>query len=138
MIYDTLLMVLKLGIRAKRLTKAIGFEQADGLLIGGVPATHLTKPVCLEIGEHWEMIRLVIVSKMTESVILGLSWMDNWLPLIWWEGGERRLKLGRGPIPPPQEHTRWALWKEAVGRKSEHLRASTEQSSGTHLIPKEY
>lgn len=77
MIYDTLLTVLKLGIRAKRLTEAMGFEQADGSLIGVAPATHLTKPVCLEMGEHWEMIRLVIVPKMTESVILGLSWMNN-------------------------------------------------------------
>lgn len=43
---------------------------------------HLTEPVWLEMGKHWEIIRFIIVPKMTEEVILGLSWLDIWGPMI--------------------------------------------------------
>lgn len=39
--------------------------------------THLTEPVKLKMGQHWEMIRFVVVPKMTEAVILGLAWLDK-------------------------------------------------------------
>lgn len=57
----------KMRIHAKLLRKAMKFEQADGSLMGGSPAIHLTEPVCFEMGQHWEIIRFVIIPKMTET-----------------------------------------------------------------------
>ncbi|XP_060539018.1 uncharacterized protein LOC132709560 [Pantherophis guttatus] len=93
--------VLKLGIRAKQLKQPIRFEQVDGSLVGGTYATHLTEPVRLELADHWETIRFIIAPKMTEPVILGLSWLDKWGPIIWWQEGTRRLRIAKGPQPLP-------------------------------------
>lgn len=57
----------------------------------------------LEIGEHREILRFIVAAKMTESIILGLSWLDKWGPKIWWEGGYRKLRIGVGPRPPPHK-----------------------------------
>lgn len=59
------------------------FEQVDGSLLGGVPAMYITEPVWMELGEHWEVIRFVVVPSMTEVVILGLAWLDKWGLTIW-------------------------------------------------------
>lgn len=69
------------------------FEQLNGSLIESSPSTHLTEPVQLEKGQHWDIIQFVIVPKMTEAVILGLSWLDKWIPIIWWEGEERKMRI---------------------------------------------
>lgn len=45
------------------------------------------------MGKYWEIIRFVVVPKMTELVILGLAWLDKWHPLILWEDGVRTLRL---------------------------------------------
>lgn len=74
--------MLKLGIMVKNMIQPIRFEQVNGLLIGGAPTTHLTEPVKLEMGSHWEMIQFLVAQKMTEAVILGLSWLDKWSPTI--------------------------------------------------------
>lgn len=54
------------------------FEVVDGSLIGGSPATHLT-PVLLEMGQHWE-IQFVVIPKMSETIILGLAWLNKGVP----------------------------------------------------------
>lgn len=69
--------ILKLGIRARTLAYPIRFKQVNGSLLGGAYATHLTKPVKLELANHWEAIQFVIASKMTNAVIVGLSWLDK-------------------------------------------------------------
>lgn len=46
------------------------FKQMDGSLIGSTPATHLTEPVQLEIGQHRETIWFVVAPKIMEAVIL--------------------------------------------------------------------
>lgn len=91
--------VLKLGIRVNPLTYKISASHKS--LIGGAPTTLLTEPVMLEIGRHWEIIRFVVAPKITKAVILGLSWLDKLPPTIWWEGGERKLRLGIGLLLPP-------------------------------------
>ncbi|KAK9401814.1 hypothetical protein NXF25_010170 [Crotalus adamanteus] len=87
------------GFRIYKLTQPIGFEQVDGSLLGGVPATHVTERVRMDLGEHWEVLRFIVVPIMTEAVILGLAWLDKWTPTIWWEGGYRNIRLGVGPMP---------------------------------------
>lgn len=58
------------------------------------------------MGEHWELIRFVVITHMIEPVILGLAWLDKWRPTIWWEGGFRRLRLPVGPCPlAEQQHS---------------------------------
>lgn len=71
------------GIRVRPLRKPVWFEQVDGSLLGGAPATCITEPVWMELGDHWEIIRFVVVTSMTEAVILGLAWLDKWGPPIW-------------------------------------------------------
>lgn len=61
------------------------------------------------MGRHWEKIHFVVAPKMTEVVILGLSWLDKWAPTIWSEGGERKLRLGIGPLPPPRSPEKGAV-----------------------------
>lgn len=72
------------------LTGPIRFEQVDGSLLGGTPATLITEPLQLEMGWHWELIHFMLVPKMTKAVILGLAWLDKWDPTIWWEVGDRK------------------------------------------------
>lgn len=50
--------VLKLGIHTKLLPIAMKFEQVDVSLIGDSPAKHLTELLCLEMGQHREIIHL--------------------------------------------------------------------------------
>ncbi|XP_039215403.1 uncharacterized protein LOC120315311 [Crotalus tigris] len=87
------------GFRIYKLTQPIRFEQVDGSLLGGVPATHVTERVRMDLGEHWEVLRFIVVPIMTEAVILGLAWLDKWTPTIWWGGGYRHVRLGVGPMP---------------------------------------
>lgn len=72
----------KLGIKTKPLRAPIWFKQVDGSVIGGHPASEVTKELKLEMGQHWELIHFIVVPKMTESVILGLAWLDKWCPSI--------------------------------------------------------
>lgn len=90
-------VVDNLAIWVRTLQTPIRFEQMDGSILGGVPATHVTELVRLEIGEHWEYIRFVVVDTMIEPLILGLTWLDKWQPTIWWEEGFRKLRLPLGP-----------------------------------------
>lgn len=61
------------------------------------------KPVRLEMGKHWEVLRFIVVPAMTESMILGLAWLDKWGSTIWWEGAYRKIKIRVSPRPPPHE-----------------------------------
>lgn len=56
-----------------RMHQPIRFEQMDGSMLGGKPVTHITEPIKLEIGEHWENLRFIVVEKMIESIILGMA-----------------------------------------------------------------
>ncbi|XP_039213407.1 uncharacterized protein LOC120314410 [Crotalus tigris] len=95
-------LALEHGIHLHRLAQPVRFEQVDGSLLGGAPATHITEAIRLELGAHWETIQFVVAPAMSEAVILGLAWLDKWEPTIWWEGGYRRVRLGVGPQPPSQ------------------------------------
>ncbi|KAK9395824.1 retrotransposon-derived protein PEG10 [Crotalus adamanteus] len=130
----SLAFAMKMGIRAKQLSKPMRFEQADGSLMGGTLITQLTEPLRLEIGAHWEFIRFLVAPKMTEAVILGLAWLDKWKPFIWWEKGMRIVRLPIGPDPPIDS-------TDVTG----HLRPPNEQAHmavsltpGEPVIPKEY
>lgn len=84
-----------------RLRQPIKFEQMDGSTLGRVPATHVTEPVRLEMEEHWENIRFIVVERMIEPIILGLAWLDKLPELtIWWERGFQKLRMALGPEPP--------------------------------------
>lgn len=84
------LIIEQLGIRAHLLNHPICFEKVNGSLIGGTPATRVT-----------ELTHLIHSSpKMTESVILGFAWLDKWAPIIRWEDGYRKIRIGIGPLPP--------------------------------------
>lgn len=52
-----------------------------------------SEPVWLDIGQNHEIIRFMIALKMMEVMILGLSWLDNWGHTIWWQKGERKMRL---------------------------------------------
>lgn len=80
-------VIEELGVCMVKLKKPIKFKQMDSSTLGGAPATHITEPVRLEIGEHQEDIRFIVVDKMIEPIILGLAWLDKWEPTSWWEGG---------------------------------------------------
>ncbi|KAK9395445.1 retrotransposon-derived protein PEG10 [Crotalus adamanteus] len=130
----SLAFAMKMGIRAKQLSKPMRFEQADGSLMGGTLITQLTEPLRLEIGAHWEFIRFLVAPKMTEAVILGLAWLDKWKPFIWWEKGMRIVRLPIGPDPPIDS-------TDVTG----HLRPPNERAHmavsltpGEPVIPKEY
>lgn len=90
-------------------------------MLGGAPTTHLTEPVLLKMGEHREVLRFIIAAKMTESVILGLSWLDKWRTMIWWEGGYRKLRVGVGPRTPPHERGLRGIESEIRERSGETL-----------------
>ncbi|KAK9395714.1 hypothetical protein NXF25_019075 [Crotalus adamanteus] len=92
-------VVKKLGIKVYRLAHPIRFEQVDGSLLGGVPATVVTELVMLDMNDHWEMLRFIVVPSMMEDIIIGLAWLDKWGPTIWWEGGCRHMCLSVGPWP---------------------------------------
>ncbi|KAK9408175.1 hypothetical protein NXF25_006949 [Crotalus adamanteus] len=92
-------VVQQMQIRVARLKSPIRFEQVDGSLLGGAPTTLVTEPIRMDIGGHWETIRFIVVPTMSESVILGLAWMDKWTPTIWWADGARHLRIAVGPHP---------------------------------------
>lgn len=77
----------KLDIQMKPLASPIHYEQINGSLIGGAPAILVTESIRLEMDHHWEFIWFVVVPKMTETIILGLDWLDKWGPTISWEDG---------------------------------------------------
>lgn len=53
------------------------------------------------MGENWEVIQFIVVATITKSIIVGLELLDKWGPMIWWEGGYRKLRIGVTPRPPP-------------------------------------
>lgn len=71
----------------------ITFKQMNDSVLGGQPSIRVTELVHLEIGQHWELICFVVVETMIEPLILGLSWLDKWEPIIWWEGVTARYGL---------------------------------------------
>lgn len=71
-----------LGVGLHRLAQMIRFEQMDRSLVGGQPATHVTKKVVLELGQHREALQFVVVPRITEEIVLGLAWLDKWGPTI--------------------------------------------------------
>lgn len=93
----------ELGVQVLQLATPIRFEQIDGLVMGGAPATQVTELIKVEIGEHWEHLRFIVVDRMIEPLILGLTWLYKWQPVIWWEGGFRKLRFAIGPDPPPPD-----------------------------------
>lgn len=70
-------VIANLGIWMKDMPRPVRFEQVDGSLLGVAPATHVAEPVSLEMGQHWEVIWFIVVLKMTETIILGLAWLDK-------------------------------------------------------------
>lgn len=68
-------IVKQLGIKMGPLACPIFFEQVDGILICRALATLVTELVRLEMGQHREHIRFIIAPKITESIILGLTWL---------------------------------------------------------------
>lgn len=100
-----------LGIQTKPLASPINFEQLNESLIGGAPAT---EPVQLEMCHHWELTRFIVAPKMTETVILGLARLDKWGPTISWEDGYRKIKMGLGPLPPPDPTSEAASAKKQL------------------------
>lgn len=105
-------MVNELGFRMTRLHQPIKFEQMDGSTLGGVPTTHVTEPVRLEMGEHWENIRFIVVERMIEPIILGLAWLDKWELTIWWEGGFQKLRMALGPELPIRSQVKGGIGAE--------------------------
>lgn len=79
------------------------FEQMVGSLLGGQLATHVMEPLTLEVAPHQERIRFIVLPRIMEEIVLGLAWLDNWGPTIWWGGGCRHLRIGVGPDPSPHE-----------------------------------
>lgn len=71
-----------LGLGLQRLAQPIRFEQMDGPLLGVQPAMHVTEKLVLELGQHREFLWFLVVSQITEEVVLGLAWLDNWGPMI--------------------------------------------------------
>lgn len=109
--------------------------QTSSSLIGGSPTIHLMEPLWLGIGH--EVIRFVIAPKMTEVVILGLSWLNKWGPY----GGRRKEEEARERAFSPPTPTMRGLGEEAEWQRvggAEHLKAISEQPSGIPLIPKDY
>lgn len=51
----------ELGVGLQRLVRLIWFEQMDRSLLGGQPAMHVTEKVVLEISQHREVLRFVVV-----------------------------------------------------------------------------
>lgn len=41
-----------LGVKIRKMLRPLSFEQMDGSLLGGQPATHITERITLEIGPH--------------------------------------------------------------------------------------
>lgn len=103
-----------------KLRTPIRFEQMDGSTLRGAPTTHVTKPVRLEIGKHWEYIRFLIVVKVIEPIILGLAWLDKWEP---------HHMMGEGF--PKTEVSTWARTNgtESCGRSRW---GSTTRTTGRH------
>lgn len=56
-----------------RLAHLIKFEQMDRSLTGGQPATHVTKKVLLELGQHREALQFIVVPQITKEIVLGLA-----------------------------------------------------------------
>lgn len=48
------------------------------------PPTHDTDLMRLEMEEHSEVICFIVVSVMTESIILDLAWLDKRASKIWY------------------------------------------------------
>lgn len=98
----------------------------------------VTKPIKLEMGCQWELIWFAEVTKMTESAILGLAWLEKWSPTITWEGGYQKLKLVLGPDTPPVSTEREALQRlsdtnlgEKAAAKSESLPETPQSQENT-------
>lgn len=60
-----------LALRVQILRVPIQSEQMDESILGWAPATHVTEPVRLEIGKHWEDIRFIVADAMTEPLLIG-------------------------------------------------------------------
>uniref|UniRef100_A0A8C6YHQ4 Uncharacterized protein n=1 Tax=Naja naja TaxID=35670 RepID=A0A8C6YHQ4_NAJNA len=100
-------IIEQLGIKTNPLKRPIRFEQVDGTLIGETPATQMTELIKMELGPHRELICFIVAPKMSESIILGLAWLDKWALMIKWEDGFRKILIAPGPLPlfhPLQNH----------------------------------
>ncbi|KAK9391826.1 hypothetical protein NXF25_017413 [Crotalus adamanteus] len=128
-----------LGLRLVKLSRPISFEQVDGSLLGGEPASYVTELVSLEMQEHRELLRFIVIPSMTEDVILGLAWLDRWQPVIWWAGGYRRMRLVVGPRPPSiEEEGSQKQLPQNNSRVKERIRVAVEAGGGTRSFPVEY
>lgn len=65
------------GLKLKRLKQPMKFEQVDGSLTEGVPATCLTEPVSLRVGSHKETIQFIVAPKMAENRI-DIGWQHQY------------------------------------------------------------
>lgn len=43
---------------------------------------HVTERVVLEIGQHRETLRFIVVPSNMEEIVLNLSWLDKWGSMI--------------------------------------------------------
>lgn len=122
----SLQLATDLGVCIKKLAQPIRFEQMDGSLLGGGPATHVTGKLTLEIGQQSKELQFVVVPRITKDIVLEMAWLDKWGPTIWWGGGCRHLRIGLGSNPLPHESV-----PQSPG--------TTHCKTGTELdIPKEY
>lgn len=74
-----------------------GYNESD--------ATLVTELFRLEMGRHQELIWFVVAPSMTESIILDLAWLDKWGPVITWEDGYQKLRIGIGYHCCPSSQT---------------------------------
>lgn len=129
--------IQKLGISMMPLAHPICFEQVDGTLIGGAPATLIIEPVRLEMGHHWELLQFVVVSRMTVSHP-GLAWLDKRGSTIMWEDGYRKLKIGVGPLSPHLSEKAQQSEPPCGPSTYEKAAAVTDSLLGCPQVPKEY
>lgn len=54
----------------------VAFCHLDGSVVGGAPATFITKPIEMRMGTHTETLRFIVVPGMEERpLILTLAWL---------------------------------------------------------------
>lgn len=63
----------------------MAFSQIDSLITDGVPVTCLIEPISIKVGTCLDTILFIVVSGLTESMVLGLAWWKKWSLLIDWD-----------------------------------------------------